>query len=1265
MINNTKLDLIYEIKKYNSYFRATNDLKWMLRSAETTQIKETIYPVKKPANILDAPQVRDFLIVLKDAHSLIKDGTVNDVLNEITSQVLIEKYSRLDQNLPALNSLKPDDVEQGLKGYLLPLAPGELEQLQANMLKLLDIRTELSPKLRSEASNHIANDKILKRGVRYILTVAYMELLKKSLIDNPVLLLFSPNMLGFSKTASLYTEGAAALNPAAPRLTDLIDALKIVRGRLVREYNQVATYDRANREKINELAILFGNIDGNKKRSGLTTLPKTIAMVSGYIGLYEKMLSQLQKLYREYPEFQHVKDPKTKEEIGPNPYVLRLNNSNPESLVKLLAQHDMFKNLDLRIEDWAGQTIKIEQILPNQKDIAKTYFQNMVAKPNYAETISTSLSEDAMRAAHDYEEFSRDTLIGKLKELLKNKDRATAIYADITSSLKEEVQQARFENKDLFDAASGEVNSKSSLYLKKYDTLLAKNIIKMIDILYKKYGDEIIDPSAFKNYLFDILNEFVWPITPYGQRYLYQAKYEPNFPSDQSIDTFAISTSKVIGGLLGEVFNTKPFKARAETNRIDYEANKNDRDNHYIISVQKGLVKLKNDEALLTKLGIDSSSFEYTVGTDKQYEKVLRENFATKTNELLSKSPEQLQALLGDIPLDALYAYLGEKYMGGLSDALQKQLLYTKSFGGPGGASSSDSGISKKDMDITRYIDEYFGQLKPKLDRGGHPIEDLSQRTAAGIIKLWHQDNTNHRIDKPDLPASYPRYGHIDINKFIMNNAHTGLGSYIHTYAQNYINSILKENKTIADTTGEITDKNWDDPNYPRPRNLAELAHVVGAFADPMPGIFPSGKRTNPLKYMPLKKRVLKPGEKIEDISANEADTIYDHIKRMYSEAGMSLTEGMPIHRLRDMFNLRRKEIVEADQNYTKDIKVYNKHLGGSIYDSPFLTGSRQTQQSQVPTYNKEQALALIKDLSNKTALDRSDTRELRERINKVPDWDSRFSSREIFASLLAASMWDWEEGKRIVVLEQLLPGQGKEISATQHSAASAELKLRAKQAIDTIRSTDLAISKDLDMSQVVNIGRSVDNLQSIISILIKQIAVSLKRKIGVGAADIVELTKYGSELKAALVLITKTKQAIEERIKRNMWEKEVKDGAEVLASATQGIINQMVNNGYDKNKQDAAQSILISLIHQPQIKDLIAPNKVGRFIKTLNEFILRKAPLEPIFKDIDSLRVRSQQDVDEQDRSDEIAQEFEQYENVGERDEEENYVDDGFYHLN
>lgn len=1293
MTNKIKLGMIDDIDKSLLYFKATKDLKWLIKAAEVEKLKKDLYHAK-PSHVLEPVTISDFKNTLLQLKSKEPSDTVDDLLNEITCDALLDFYSDLDDTKSAINSIRPSNIDTGLKSSLLPFSEVNFEKIQSIALALFGALEGISPELISKAKSKIEDDKTFKNGLRYVLTMAYIYTLQDILVKNPILAIVPSEFLSLKKDAGLISE--AALDPLGPRLNDLIDALKIIRGRLVLQFNKYSLQDRS--DQIPGLKSVL-EVESNRKiAAALNSCARLIATVTSYIEFYTRMQNQLKALLEKNPEFKNLKDPITNENINENPYISSskydpMSGQIPSSINKILANHEMFKNLNLELEDWSGKKQRVTQINHSQSDIIGSYFKDVVDKPGYSKKIATDLIKDSDMAIVNYEAISRMPMVAKLSSILlpSKSTNADKIYADIISTLKAAGKSTE-SNESLIELADKESDellvplNSNSVSMRKYDKEVAANMISAFTELFDRYKGSVQNASDLKKFITDVMHDFAWPISPYTKRYLKKQTYGFPLMTEKGISDHANVSSKALAGYLGEVFSSPTFRRRALSNRDEYEQEKKVRENDYIKSVAEGLEALTANEKLLTLLDIDPASFDYTPptgSTEKEIGKNISNLFQKKMSILLSKSPEELRNIFDnnggkDIPLDSLYTYLGRRYQATIGPYLQDQLKYIRTGG-------DVSAQNKKELDVSKYFSEYFNRLQPKMNKHQQVIPDLNARTAAGMIKSWHQDNKlGASEERRSKQADYPRKGNIPFLNYMRNNASLGLGSWIQTENQRNINSILKEN--AADRS--VTDDNWDNPTNLRPRNLKELAHVVGAFADPVPKIFPSGARRTAMMGMPLLKKNLEPGELVDPSESKYADTPYEHLRRLYSEAGTSLGDnGMPIEQLRDMFAYRRREIEElpvVGKEYAKYLKVYKYSPKNSIYESPFIEGEA-VEEGQVSTYSKDEALKFIGSLVGAPGISNGDIRELRERIRIIPEESTNFFNIETFSKVLAAQMSDWSNEKRVVVLDKLIPGQGSAIAQTQQTLFIERAKQEADKIISVFKSTNYNMG-DLDtVDSLLKYGSSIEDLilkvkkaGSTIAILLKQgkpAGSTIRRTTPVQESSpaapsanpvTAELAGYLLKLTEATAFLDKVYEEYKKRLAELKNLKTIQDSAAKLFDKIQEFKRLMTEAGYDEPTQGKVVAILTSLTTATNSQDLIAPNQVGRLIRDLENAIFKKWPLDDILNKVDSYRLKNTVEPFYQEEEDESREESE-FENIFESEaaeEESLLADDGYYYL-
>lgn len=1068
MLNNQLLTgLANSINRYAATFRDTGDLQWLVRYAQESALYHK-FAQKKAANksYFTPITIGEFSKILQFTNDVALKDEVQGLLSKITSQALLRYYVSLDDNRAAFRRTDLAQISEALVPDLL-LDEQQLEEVGELYRDQLS-KTEVPEKYRAELEK-IANDQgRLRDAINYVLTKTYLAANEYNVYKNPILMIVPANKLGTIKTAAPSKKDLRKITPdkRGPRLSDLIEAIKIISGKYTLKFRN-----------INAQIEHAGSTRELEQQRTATT--RTIIVLDSYIDYLTRMKQDLSQFMKSDVSHPYLTWEGASDFVTDDPLV-RSSIEDPGKLKDLFRQPPVSKKtLKFPVKLWNGSEKAFGQFDLPQTEVARFYVRFHMKEPEYVENLTASLQEHAQKAVDHYRQANGPQRIEQLRALLPGMEvqGVVAAYQDIVQTLQGAIppvdaatkEQA---NEDL-DAIifMEEQGIPHNDRLVKYEEEFVAEIANAKQQLTGKYSPYLgkNSPQDFVVFLNTLLREDVATLTPTQVR---QVRTYDNYSFPEGKEGGPARTkdiSELLKGITGdivEVFESDAFQRKFVENEADiegYEHEYNGRaPTEFELSVEQGVRYLESDESrpLRESLGI----VDLPIGT--------REEFTNAFDGMAhvvfyNNSPSDLQKKLGSVPLQSLYAYMAKRYIS-VMDRDIACVVACRFSGAKESVSLETNELSPENIKALRetapdilpskssrsgkclcrgipvnqeafnealhFVIGGFQDLKQTTlkDEGGNRLPSFQEATAMKKIESWHTS--------PMLRAQYGEEGLVpNFTARFMDAGKDAFGVYIRDNARNKVRSMLKYNLQDKERTNrEGREFEWDDPINPKPTNLRELAHVVGAFADPAPSL--GSERTKKLKKE--RSEDVLPGESFVGIEGIPYDTATKHMERLIV-GNLGIRGGYinPTGMLRSLFMARKEELIEEDPVYARYIVPFDIHKGPrdkNPTENPFkygyfpeeTTGKEPTELApgSIQIRSKADAFKFLDSL-DESIMSKALVAGLKKFLTSIDG--QMFSSNEAFHDYFSTNIGPLIsiQGADVdSVLELLVPGRAKSI---------------------------------------------------------------------------------------------------------------------------------------------------------------------------------------------------------------------------------------------
>jgi hypothetical protein len=908
----------------NRNFDATGDIRFALISLAASAQRPS-----RPQFRVKQPLVEDFvdeLLAISDSGGGVLDA-MQMLLNKSAAAFLEKKLASVKQDTPVFKSMIPTEPSRDLISEVLLYDNETIKELGV----YIAAQQFPTPEIKQAVSEVMSDRASIVNLISFVTSLVFARLVKVYILQNPMLSLLDADIV---KSAAKEKPG---FESRSPRLSDLIDAMRIAHGKYLIEYNQAATADFLKGGRDSKTLFPTGDPAGLNK--SLNDLPAQMMILkSAYIKHYNAMRAALFDYCSANPMDIGTRTiSKAGEVLTTDIYLGTASLENTTSIVSLIPKESKLASLNLTTTMWNGEKYKITSAGIGAKDLHNHYFANREYGQLAAESLDDADQDMEMAREHMKIASAQSTVRG-LSSIMKvpNVAIASQIFEEIIAVSNAKVSKTISDNKDLYLEASNEArkvfggsNTSSfggtefktkeidNMYMFNEEILFTLESIRTF--IFDKYGDYFKDTGALGNLVTALFRTYAMPLIPIGIRYLYNA------PSAQKLTGKDLSKSEnfientlptIFPGVIATLKSTT-FGDRYSANESDYKSiasNKNE-----TVKMRDASLGLDDNEELLLLLGLDKVSVEKKhKELSLAYASSGPQGMARKRdliNKIITDSISAFEKIpfgaRGGLTRDHVIVYLCEKVLPGVIEEYVIESL----------ASKSELQTQEQYESISKFVSTNLMALS--VSTNGR----LKSNTVYGKLSELFAAKEG-TPDKKGSPTGA-----------IMRGAVLGLSSSSMGDATKILGDLFERNKD--DLTSEHS---WSDQSDPKPRNYQELAHVAGAFADPIPDF---GK--SKMALIKRKRVNIQPGERFTQESLKErgesASTVEGTLRNIIRGLGKNIA-GNPVLAVRIAFGERRRQILEVSPQYEKDMRPYT--VSGSVpySESPFI--SDENKESEI-----------------------------------------------------------------------------------------------------------------------------------------------------------------------------------------------------------------------------------------------------------------------------------------------------------------------------
>lgn len=944
-------DLARNLIKFSKKFAETADLAWLIRYAQEANLAESL--TAKPGQYRPL-QLPDFIESLGSQDVLESEDPIQTALNQATAAVLLDYVGGLPEDLRPLVKAG-ESPREILNPHLWP-----------NEKEMPAIGAAILEKFRAGSGNRELvsgfSQRMAIRAVEHVLARVCADLVAKNLWQNPILLFLPQDRVAeFIKTAA---------SNQGPRLSNLIEALRISIGR----YTVEMILARKKLETMEE------GREKQKLRTAVYNTTRKIAVLDAYVNFLTRARASLAALMASDPDKQLMKY-KDGSFVTSDPFVAP-DFSSADSFLKLVRPKE--KQTAFKVPMWDGSEEEISGFRLPQRQIAHTYVGTEMQNSDFRDKLVGRMVENAKlykeyaRAANESEHTK------KISKLFPEKDVGFAfdLYRDIVASieraqvvptqdqlvaaeegadyvlfLRDEIDRRKsnlaslppeeiFARRNEIEELEKELReqefaeNKAARAHEQEQEAMLRSVIS--DIVSRYEGQASIKGDLFEDAISEIVRSIatteVFDTSPADWRFFktlggMKATGEGFYMLPKGNDATVSNLAAEAFPDTKEILESEQFKIKYATNDREYnewEKTVAEPEDPIKKRIQDGQKYLGSPagRSLLKKIGIDPEILR-SVRDKKAFEK----SFGEMLEKVFRKSQEQLQAELGDIPLDALYAYLGSHFFHVVENELAEKLARRWS-GAIGTVQEREDGAG--DEDDGPEIDSEGGGGRKELNQAAEdeariylaerflPVQAakattlggktaLRAQTAAGLMAEIH-------IKLDEMEKSGKR---LPLSAVLKSKARRSFGNFLKEQTRAKIDDELAKNKAASDAA-EKAGLPFDWKKLGKPRDKQELWEYVGAFADPIPGVGELGGRQkyreDSSKIQPAQRASDEDLAQMRSAGAPEFDTVDKATERMvFHTAKIGGTVGQ-IGALKEAFERRRQEILKLNSAYARDI---------------------------------------------------------------------------------------------------------------------------------------------------------------------------------------------------------------------------------------------------------------------------------------------------------------------------------------------------------
>lgn len=975
------------IRSYGLKFRETGDLKWMVRYAQEGALLEK-FAKKKDKDYYRPVTISEFLDGLARTSALHHNDKIQGALSLSIGRALLRFYLEyVDPNDRALRTIADAPLEEALVEKLQVNTDEKKSALRQQFVAEIDGSVP-DEKIREKLVDIAGDKQKFDDAIEYVLTRAYIYARDFSAYKNPILWIIDPEHLeNLIKTAATQRE-KRHLTPEqhGPRLTDVIDTFEIIAGRYAIELAKgLERLRQAKNEMGDPNKIPYKSPRKAKTLKGRTEeLGASLFVMDAQLDLLKRMYQDNIRFMDAHPSHEYLTwGGKSADKITRNPAVRsRVPKEEITRATQLFRTPPTRKNAAHRkVTMWNGQTQNWGKFDVPQSMVVEHFFTEAQDNPDYVSSLIQKISKWSEAAVNFTKGDGGNVALSDLRRALPGagirelvqirSDIIDMVFQAIPPDAEDAYEQSRLDSDELeFHKGIG-ADTNSDLFA--YQARLEQNMGAVTRKIAEKYQNFLPEQGADRLIakLVDDARREAQPLSPLDVRNLMSADNLYTLQG-KTPGTRKNSVSEAMMESLEQIhqiWKSNEFQERFEKNSIDLESEEEEfagpGPTDFILSVQDGLQYLKSEQsaALRQRLGIREL---FTSGQE------YRDEFSEMMHDIFyGKHPDQIQQVLGNVPIDSLYAYLSERFVevnydqiscmiacryGGArenkgltlegaegSEEELAALKAAKGFAAEGDCTCGPFRIKANEASVEqaqKFVNEFYNSLRQTRN-----LEQLSVETGPGRVRVWHEaaagigQTPEHRALRPTINKDEK----LDANfaaVFMMGAKYSFGAGFLRNESRNKMKATFAINKKIEDDAiANNKEFVWDDPVNPRPTNVWQLLHVTGAFADPEPNFGREGKGE-----LPQASESVEPGEFSE-----KADTAVKHLERQMQAAYGAGAFDL-IGALRERFIDRREalignfpeqseNIIPFDINLTKEVDFIDKE-GVSRKKKVYVTNS-------------------------------------------------------------------------------------------------------------------------------------------------------------------------------------------------------------------------------------------------------------------------------------------------------------------------------------
>lgn len=656
------------ITKFADNFIKTKDFNWIIRSAQEQKLLKDIGTLV-PATV----KIKHLIKLLQDSERVADRDFKQTVVNEATAAALIKQYSKLDPETPVLKIESPSSPAAA---YTTDVVRYNKQEVLEDIVSFIKSDRELSEKIKARLISTVDPG----QNITNVLSILYPQVYNLLVYLKPILYFIGSEQL--NKTAA---EKPVKIAPSkrGPRLSDLIEANRLASG------NYAIEIIRLNRA-LNSGAV-YGQ-DTKTVRSSISQLKKRMIILDAYVDWLVRAQAALSDFIASNPKNEWKKFDVAGDFITSNPYISSLEKE-PSSFSNFI-RPSINKAISgvIPIKKWDGTLENLTNFKPPQEDIAVLYSTFRVQDIEYNNQISINIRNNIKKAKEYNNQIyfnSRILRLGKLfpsleiQELLNIDNKIKAMIVSSIPAIPDEVKDEFEEDADnvkFLTQQGADPSVASKIYQNAFNQSIENVILKLLSTYSSssiKRGKEF--ESEIRQIVSDMLDKEIEYTSPLDVIYLKTLDYQ--IAEDNK---FVSANIKSLFPDVYTILKSEPFKTKYiynEEEMTNYEDAHKDKINPVVLNISAGVAKLKTPEGeeLLNRLGFSTKILTliealprtiqpWSISKDNE---IFINEFNINMKLVFSRNKAEIQAILGDIPIEALYAYVGTLF----TEAMEAHIL--------------------------------------------------------------------------------------------------------------------------------------------------------------------------------------------------------------------------------------------------------------------------------------------------------------------------------------------------------------------------------------------------------------------------------------------------------------------------------------------------------------------------------------------------------------------------------------------------------------